>query len=86
MWFTMTSVLLLATFISARPEPPIDQYLPPPDQQYGPPSRNPSDFNGQSGQNNNNQYLPPSQQYGPPGGSQNSGYDDNSNNVNINYS
>lgn len=85
MWFTLTSVVLLVTLVSARPEPPVDQYLPPPpEQQYGPPRRNPSDFNSQNGANGfgNNQYLPPNQQYGPPGGgSINSGYDDGSNNV-----
>ncbi|XP_034935501.1 pro-resilin-like [Chelonus insularis] len=81
--------LLLATAVSARPEPPVGQYLPP-DQQYGPPRRNGFGVGGQSSQNGpggtfgNNQYLPPNQQYGAPGGAF-GGYNDGYNETPAKY-
>lgn len=78
-------ILLVSSSASARPEPPISQYLPP-DQQYGPPRKN--DYAGQVGQNGpntggfgSNQYLPPNQQYGLPGGGGAGGYNDGYNDV-----
>ncbi|XP_057319473.1 pro-resilin [Microplitis mediator] len=87
--------VLLATAVTARPEPPVlggQQYLPP-DQQYGPPRRNngfgTGGISGQSGSNGggfgNNQYLPPNQQYGAPGGNNGAGYNDGYNDTPAKY-
>lgn len=83
--------LLVVTAVTARPEPPVGQYLPP-DQQYGPPHRNSFDVGGQTlaqtgpsagGVYETNQYLPPNQQYGPPEDANTAGYNDGFNDVSV---